>query len=163
MRKPLQTSPGAIAFTETPREPDAMAAAQMLADAYWNDVFDVQQIAEAHRGSSAWVVAHDATGQLVASARAISDGVKHAWIYDVIVAAELRGSGVGAALMRCLLNHPRVRGCAFVHLGTRDAQTFYERLGFVDHATLSRPYRSTTMTRVRGHLSTMERKPASSD
>lgn len=138
-----------IVLCVAPCEEDAWGAAQMLADAYWNDVFDVQQIAEAHRGSSAWVCAHDQTGKLVASARAISDGVKHAWIYDVIVAAELRGSGVGAAIMRLLLDHPRVRGCAFVHLGTRDAQTFYQRLGFVDHSTIVRPYSSTTMTRLR--------------
>lgn len=132
-----------------PRVEDATAAAQLLAGTYWNDVFDVQRIAAAHVGSSAWVVAYDARGRLVATARAISDGAKHAWVYDVFVVEELRGTGVGATLMRALLEHPRVRGCAMVHLGTRDAQRFYEQLGFVDRSKIPRPYTSTTMTLAR--------------
>lgn len=126
---------------------DAQAAAALVEGAYWNDRVDADRICSATSGSSAWVGARSASGQLIATARAVSDGAKHAWIYDVMVAEGARGAGIGAAVMRLLLAHPRVRGAAFVHLGTRDAQAFYERLGFVDRASLARPYSSTTMTR----------------
>jgi ribosomal protein S18 acetylase RimI-like enzyme/predicted FMN-binding regulatory protein PaiB len=128
---------------------DAEASARLVAGAYWNDRFDVERLARATAAASAWVGARDSDGNLCATARAISDGAKLAWIYDVWVAEGLRGSGVGEAVMRLLLDHPRVRGAALVHLGTRDAQAFYRRLGFVESSRIPRPYESTTMTLAR--------------
>jgi nitroimidazol reductase NimA-like FMN-containing flavoprotein (pyridoxamine 5'-phosphate oxidase superfamily)/ribosomal protein S18 acetylase RimI-like enzyme len=125
-------------------------AAALLAGSYWNDVFTREQLALAHRGSAAWVGARDADGRLVASARAIADGGKLAWIYDVIVAPAWRGRGLGQAVTRLVLDHPRVRGCARVMLGTRDAQTLYARFGFVDRAALPpRGFTTTDMVLVR--------------
>jgi nitroimidazol reductase NimA-like FMN-containing flavoprotein (pyridoxamine 5'-phosphate oxidase superfamily)/GNAT superfamily N-acetyltransferase len=117
---------------------DAHAAAQLVSGAYWNDAIAPAAIARATSASSAWVGARDGAGVLRATARAISDSAKHAWIYDVYVAEELRGAGVGDAVLRLLLDHPQVRHARFVHLGTRDAQPFYARLGFVDRAQLVR-------------------------
>jgi len=133
------------------RDTDLHTAVTLLAPQYWNvDRFSPETLAAAHRASSAWVGARDAEGNLVASARAISDAAKHAWIYDVVVAPAWQGKGVGRAVMRLLLDHPALRGAAFVHLGTRDAQGFYASLGFCPSDALPpRPYTSTTMTRVR--------------
>lgn len=124
---------------------DAEHAAEMLVDAYWNDDVTREEIAAAHHESSAWVGAKDPDGRLVASARALSDGAKHAWIYDVVVASTWRGRGVGDAVMRLLLEHPAVRRVRNVHLGTRDAMKFYGAMGFVEKASIARPYRTTEM------------------
>ena len=70
----------------------------------------------------------------------------------VVVAPAWRGRGVGEAMMRLLLAHPAVRRVRRVYLGTRDAQRFYERLGFGDRNTLEtkqKPYVSTEMVLVR--------------
>lgn len=105
---------------------------------YWNDLHTDAELARAHLGASAWVGARDADGKLVATARALSDGGKCAWLYDVIVAPEWRGRGVGAALVQLLLAHPAVRNARSVRLGTRTAQDFYARFGFTGGApTLS--------------------------
>jgi nitroimidazol reductase NimA-like FMN-containing flavoprotein (pyridoxamine 5'-phosphate oxidase superfamily)/ribosomal protein S18 acetylase RimI-like enzyme len=128
---------------------DAEASARLVGDAYWNDRFDLARITRATAASSAWVGARDRHGELCATARAVGDGAKHAWIYDVWVAEDLRGAGVGDAVLRLLLEHPGVRHASLVHLGTRDAQSFYARLGFVDRARILRPYESTTMTLTR--------------
>ena len=89
--------------------------------------------------SPAVVTARDAsTGELVAFARATSDG-RVAWIYDMIVRPDRRGSGAGSAVMQLLLDHPAVRSARRVRLTTRDAMTFYRRLGFVDLAEAPRP------------------------
>mgnify|MGYP003376551691 CR=1 FL=1 len=128
----------------------AEAAAALLAGSYWNDVFTHADLVRAHRGSSAWVGAVDADGRLIASARALADGGKLAWIYDVIVAPAWRGRGLGQAIVRLLLDHPRVRGSRRVMLGTRDAQALYARFGFVDKASLPpRAFATTDMLLVR--------------
>jgi ribosomal protein S18 acetylase RimI-like enzyme len=171
--------PGGSSFSVAPDRTDAEQAAQLVMGTYWNRVdgvqlagrspgrsdegaptseagghesnaiFDHDELVRAHLGSNAWVVLRAESGDVVASARAITDGVKHAWVYDVIVAPERRRSEVGTALMRLLLDHPAARGARFVHLGTKDAQRFYARLGFVESASIERPYTSTSMTLVR--------------
>jgi nitroimidazol reductase NimA-like FMN-containing flavoprotein (pyridoxamine 5'-phosphate oxidase superfamily)/ribosomal protein S18 acetylase RimI-like enzyme len=128
---------------------DVAGAVSLLAGQYWNLEHSPERIAAAIRGSSAWVGARDGTGRLVASARAISDGHKTAWIYDVVVAPEWRGRGVGEAVMRLILDHPVVRHVANVFLGTRDAMDFYRRFGFLPRAeTPPKPYRTTDMLRL---------------
>ena len=131
------------------RATDAEACAELLAEAYWNDRSSRDEVVCAHRASTAWIVAREGE-RVVASARAISDGAKYAWVYDVIVAPDWRGKRVGDAVMRLLLDHPAVRGARFVKLGTRDAMAFYARMGFVETRELPpRPYASTEMVRVR--------------
>ncbi|MBK8235764.1 MAG: GNAT family N-acetyltransferase [Deltaproteobacteria bacterium] len=127
---------------------DAAQAADLLADAYWNDIFDHDDLVGAHEGATAWVGAKQG-GALVASARAISDGHKHAWIYDVVVRKDQRGRGLGHAVVRLLLDHPRVRRAKRVHLGTRDRTAFYAAMGFVETSTVTRPYRSIDMVLAR--------------
>jgi nitroimidazol reductase NimA-like FMN-containing flavoprotein (pyridoxamine 5'-phosphate oxidase superfamily)/N-acetylglutamate synthase-like GNAT family acetyltransferase len=131
---------------------DAEAAAELLVDAYWNGGMTREDLVRAHLGSSAWVGARDASGKLVATARAISDRGKRAWIYDVMVAPALRGQGVGERVVRLLLDHPAVRGVRRAYLGTRDAQGFYARLGFGDRhelETRQRPFTTTEMVLLR--------------
>lgn len=125
------------------------AAVELLRGAYWNDVFTEADLRAAHLGSPVWVGATDETGALVGTARAIADGSKYAWVYDVCVRADRRGGGVGQALMRLVLDHPLVRRCRRVRLGTRDAQSLYARFGFVEASTLRRPYATTEMVLVR--------------
>jgi ribosomal protein S18 acetylase RimI-like enzyme len=144
-------APGGLRLQCAPHERvDAVACAALLEGSYWNDRFTHAEIAASHLASSAWVVARDSANRVVASARAMSDGSKFAWVYDVIVAPEWRGKGVGDAVVRLLLDHPAVRHARFVRLGTRDAMAFYEKLGFVHTATLPpRPHSSTEMVLVR--------------
>jgi len=121
-------------------------ASAMLAATYWNVIHPRVRIANAHRGSNAWVGARDANGKLIATARAISDNAKFAWIYDVIVDEAWRTKGLGRAVLRLLLDHPNVRNASRVLLGTKDAQAFYRTLGFVAEDELpKKPYTSTTM------------------
>jgi GNAT superfamily N-acetyltransferase/nitroimidazol reductase NimA-like FMN-containing flavoprotein (pyridoxamine 5'-phosphate oxidase superfamily) len=111
----------------------AAAVAHLLAPLYWNvGVFSVEQLVRAHLESTAWVGATDAQGRVIASARAISDNSKYAWVYDVVVAEQHQRRGLGQAVMRLLLDHPRVRHAKRVLLATLDAQRLYAKFGFVD-------------------------------
>lgn len=126
-------------------------AVDLLADAYWNEGTPRAAIARAQLGSQAWVGARDGEGKLVATARAISDHGKRAWIYDVMVAPAWRRRGLGHAVFRLLLDHPAVRPVREVMLGTRDAEGFYARFGFADRAGFiaKRPFKTIDMVWVK--------------
>ena len=125
-------------------------AAGLLVDAYWNGAYSREELRLAHLGSSAWVGITDAGGTLVATARALADGSKFAWIYDVAVAPEVQRRALGQAMMRLLLDHPVVRRCRRVMLGTRDAQTLYARFGFIPTSEApKRPFQTTDMVLLR--------------
>lgn len=125
--------PGGAVLTPRPDDDLVHQAVDLVADAYWNVATPRPILERAHRMSPVWVGAHDGEGRLVASARATTDGAKHAWIYDVAVAAPWRGQGLGEALCCLLLDHPAVRDVLQVHLQTRDAEGFYARLGFAPY------------------------------
>jgi GNAT superfamily N-acetyltransferase/nitroimidazol reductase NimA-like FMN-containing flavoprotein (pyridoxamine 5'-phosphate oxidase superfamily) len=122
----------------------------LLRDEYWNHRrFDDAQLRSVHHSAAAWVTARAPDGALIATARAVSDGVKYAYIGDVAVHRDWRNRGVGAALMALLLSHPMLRNVARTELGTRDAQHFYERFGFrVVHEEALGPWTRRTMARV---------------
>jgi ribosomal protein S18 acetylase RimI-like enzyme len=111
-------------------EEDADSATAMLVGEYWNEGTNPARIRAALLGSSVWVGARDRSGALVGMARAISDRARRAWIYDVIIAPAWRGCGLGRAIMELVLDHPAVRDVETVLLNTRDAERFYEGLGF---------------------------------
>ena len=68
-------------------------------------------------------------GGLAGVARAISDGEREALIVGVAVRPAYQGRGVGAAMMRALMEG--VRGTAIILTCTEDENVaFYERLGF---------------------------------
>ena len=119
---------------------DVAAAVDLLAGQYWTQGVSREVLAKAQLGASAWIGARDASGRLIATARANSDGARHAYVADVAVAPEYRGRGVGAALVRLLLDHPAVRGAGLVRLATADAQSFYERFGFEPEEQIKFPF-----------------------
>jgi nitroimidazol reductase NimA-like FMN-containing flavoprotein (pyridoxamine 5'-phosphate oxidase superfamily)/ribosomal protein S18 acetylase RimI-like enzyme len=137
-------APEGFRCSVTPTAQDAVEVAALLQGTYWNTHVSQAQLIRAHLSSAAWLCVHDMTGKVVASARAISDQSKWSIIYDVIVAPHLQRTGLGQLLCNLLLDHPKVRDTIGVRLGTRDAQTFYEKFGFVD--VLTRPLRAYKTT-----------------
>ena len=69
-------------------------------------------------------------GEQVAFARAVTDGATYAWVCDVFVAPEVRGLGVGSAMVGELVGWLESLGIQRVVLATRDAHEVYARIGF---------------------------------
>jgi GNAT superfamily N-acetyltransferase len=72
---------------------------------------------------------------LVGAGRVVTDGVLHAIIYDVIVAPDYQGRGIGAQIMGRIMQK-----CLDADIGTiqlfcaQGKQGFYEKLGFTVRA-----------------------------
>ncbi len=77
---------------------------------------------------------------LIGFARATSDGVYRATIWDVVVHPDYRGAGVGRRLVERMLTHPHLSKVERIYLMTTHQQQFYEQVGF-------QPNSSTTMVR----------------
>ncbi len=71
------------------------------------------------------------TSRLVASARVLTDYTYYAAIYDVIVAEDRRGEGLGKQLLQELVEHPDLQDVDTLHLDCQvDLVPFYEKAGF---------------------------------
>jgi ribosomal protein S18 acetylase RimI-like enzyme len=68
--------------------------------------------------------------RLIGFARATSDGIYRATIWDVVVDPDYRGAGLGRKLVETVLSHPRMNRVERVYLMTTHQQSFYERIGF---------------------------------
>jgi N-acetylglutamate synthase-like GNAT family acetyltransferase len=68
-------------------------------------------------------------------ARATSDGIYRATIWDVAIHPDYQGSGLGRKLVETVLSHPRMSRVERVYLMTTYKQSFYERIGFQYNAS----------------------------
>ncbi|MBE9180761.1 GNAT family N-acetyltransferase [Oculatella sp. LEGE 06141] len=73
--------------------------------------------------------------RLIGFARATSDGIYRATIWDVVVHPDYQGAGLGRKLVESVLMHPHVNRVERVYLMTTHQQKFYERIGFECNAT----------------------------
>jgi GNAT superfamily N-acetyltransferase len=80
---------------------------------------------------------YTARGDQVGFARMVTDRATFAWLCDVFVAAEHRGSGIGTFLVQTAVEHPDVAGIRQL-LMANPGRSLYRRHGFGD---LLRPER----------------------
>lgn len=76
------------------------------------------------------------TGEQLAYARVVTDGVTFAWLCDVFVASDARGRGIGVSLIEGVVEALAPLGLKRIALTTADAHGLYEKFGF---ASLDRP------------------------
>ncbi len=67
---------------------------------------------------------------LIGFARATSDGIYRATIWDVVIHPDYQGNGLGSKLVETVLSHPRMQKVERVYLMTTNQQEFYEKIGF---------------------------------
>jgi GNAT superfamily N-acetyltransferase len=81
--------------------------------------------AQLRRHSLGWVTARGRT-ELVGFVNVISDGGVHAWIQDMMVAADHRHRAIGTTLVRYATDATRDAGCRFLHVDFDvDLRDFY--------------------------------------
>jgi ribosomal protein S18 acetylase RimI-like enzyme len=113
---------------------------QLLDDhSFWARGRSRAQLARMLAASQAAVSAWEGS-RLVGFGRASSDGLFRATLWDVVVAEQQRGQGLGRRLVERLLDAPALRQVERVYLMTSNGAAFYQRLGFspVEGQTLMR-------------------------
>jgi N-acetylglutamate synthase-like GNAT family acetyltransferase len=73
--------------------------------------------------------------RLVGFARATSDGVYRATIWDVVIHPDYRGAGLGRKLVETVLAHPLMNRVERIYLTTTHQQRFYEQIGFQQNSS----------------------------
>jgi ribosomal protein S18 acetylase RimI-like enzyme len=113
-----------------------LVAVQTLFDvtAFWARDRDLDDLATAIAHSHPVITAWDGD-QLVGFARATSDGVYRATIWDVVIHPDYQGAGLGRKLIHTVLSHPHMTRVERVYLMTTNQREFYERIGFQTNPT----------------------------
>lgn len=97
--------------------------------AFWAKDRTVEDLSIAIANSEPVVSVWDGQ-RMIGFARATSDGIYRANIWDVVIHPDYRGAGLGRKLVQTVLSHPRMNRVERVYLMTTHQQSFYERIGF---------------------------------
>ena len=103
--------------------------ALLQAAAFWASDRSPEGLALAIANSDPVITAWDGE-QLIGFARATSDGVYRATIWDVVIHPHCQGAGLGRKLVQTVLSHPKMNRVERIYLMTTHQQSFYERIGF---------------------------------
>lgn len=125
------TGDALVELSDNPARVDFQALWVFLStSAYWARWRDEAIVAKQVEGAWRVVSAH-LDGRMVGFARAVSDGVALAYLADVYVLPEMRGLGVGKALLGLMIDEgPGAEFRWMLH--TRDAHTLYSSFGFLE-------------------------------
>ena len=102
--------------------------------AFWAQERNIENLRIAIANSNPVVTVWDAE-ILIGFARATSDGIYRAAIWDVVIDSDYQGVGLGRKLVQTVLSHPLVSRVERVYLTTTHQQSFYERIGFERNKT----------------------------
>jgi GNAT superfamily N-acetyltransferase len=92
------------------------------AEAFQTRVFDESEwnwVELVHRHSLGWVVARQGP-TLVGFVNVLWDGLVHAWLQDMMVAATPRGQGIGTELVTRARDGAAAAGCEYLHVDFED-------------------------------------------
>lgn len=109
----------------------------LCCESYWAKGIP-QQIVEDAVKNSLCIGAYTAAGAQVGLARVVTDYATFAWLCDVFVLDAHRGHGLGKALVRAMLMHPRLQTLRRFSLATQDAHGLYAQFGFTPLAAPER-------------------------
>jgi ribosomal protein S18 acetylase RimI-like enzyme len=101
----------------------------LRANAYWQSQLTMTTL-KLLLARSASFFAYTHAGELVGFARVLTDGRFIASVWDVAVANNYRGRGVGMSMMNNVFTHPSLKDIAQWILFTNTAKRLYQKFGF---------------------------------
>jgi N-acetylglutamate synthase-like GNAT family acetyltransferase len=119
-----------IQFSDRKSEIDLYQLQELLnISAFWAKGRSIEDLGTAIANSEPVITIWD-EARLIGFARATSDGIYRATIWDVVIHPDYRGAGLGSKLVETVLSHKSVRWVERVYLMTTHQQEFYEKIGF---------------------------------
>lgn len=128
---------------------------ESLAEKHINQLYDLLQQTWWAKGRSmhdvmimlnncmSFGIVEDVTQDLIGYARVLTDEIKYAFIFDVMVNENFRGKRLGKMLMEKIISHPRLANVKNFDLTCApDMISYYEQFEFSqDYGTQSKPMR----------------------
>jgi GNAT superfamily N-acetyltransferase len=127
--KPYEISEGGLLISDDKARLDRSLIHAFLSErSYWAKAVPVEIVERSIEHSLCFGMYQ--AGRQIGFARAVTDFTTFAWLADVFILEEARGSGYGKKLVAAIMGHPELQGLRRFMLGTWDAHTLYERYGF---------------------------------
>ena len=120
-----------IRISYDPSEFDFSIIVPFIQGSYWGQGREQQDIMQSFRSSYS-VGFFLPSGKQIAWARATSDTVFHAYIFDLAVVLKHRGKGYGKRLVSELMSHPDLWNVSGWMLSTKKHHDLYRQFGFTD-------------------------------
>ncbi len=127
---------GGFTVSTDPARLDIDAIHAYVTRSYWATGRPRDVVAKAVANSLCFGVYDGA--QQIGLARVITDYATFAYLCDVYILEEYQGQGLGKWLMRCVTEHPDLKGVRRFMLATRDAHGLYRQVGFTEIKTPER-------------------------
>jgi GNAT superfamily N-acetyltransferase len=119
-----------LVLDDDPERVDVGAVHDFLAnESYWATGRPHELVDRLVREADRLVGLYDSGGRQIGFARAFTDGATLVYLADVYVLPEYRGRGLGAELVREIVENGPYAGLRWI-LHTRDAHDLYRRFGF---------------------------------
>jgi GNAT superfamily N-acetyltransferase len=120
-------------------------ANELHAEAFATRVFDDSEwnwVELVHRHSLGWGTARD-DGRLVGFVNVLWDGLVHAWLQDLMVAADRRHEGIARRVVDVATEQARSAGCDWLHVDFDDdlAGFYFGACGFTPTSAGLKPLR----------------------
>ncbi len=105
--------------------------------AFWAQNRDYKSLKKLLAGSTV-VITLWRGNRIIGFGRATSDGIYRAVLWDVVVADDAQGKGLGRKVVEALLEMPKIQNVERVYLMTTKSTDFYKQIGFqiCDHQNL---------------------------
>ncbi|RCJ41709.1 acetyltransferase [Nostoc punctiforme NIES-2108] len=124
-----------IKFSDRKSEIDLYQLQELLnVSAFWAKGRSIEDLGIAIANSEPVISVCD-RDRLIGFARATSDGIYRATIWDVVIHPEYQHSGLGSNLVETVLRHPHMKWVERIYLMTTHQQGFYEKIGFQTNST----------------------------
>jgi N-acetylglutamate synthase-like GNAT family acetyltransferase len=101
---------------------------------FWARSRSLEEIKIAIDNSNPVVSAWD-NDNMIGCARATSDGIYRAAIWDVVIHPDYQGFGLGRKLVETVITHPLLNRVERIYLTTTNQQKFYTKIGFKENST----------------------------
>lgn len=108
---------------------DIDAVTELLHTTYWAKNRSRETIQKTIENSDCFSVFYTDTGRQVGFARLVTDHVTMYYLCDVVIAPDMRGQGLGTALIKRISEDEAYAGMRAL-LITQDAQWLYEQAGY---------------------------------
>ena len=100
-----------------------------LSNSYWSPNIR-RDVVERGIANSLCIGAYNETGDQIGFARLVTDYGRFAYLCDVYVLEENQGKGIAQTMIKALMDHDSVKSVGHWTLATKDAHSFYAKLGF---------------------------------